>query len=189
MGHVPPSLDSINTTQVSSGILPHRLLFIALQLSVIPLKFSMITRRKNKSAHPGTPDMTPLQLLSAGLSHTPKSRRPSAKKLTKDQQIAALRDELRTAQELMSKAQVNPLTLAHHITTTLTATFVLQSRFDGNDTQDNPIQASPDAGGDTDPATDSDETYATVGAKRKARRAASLTPRCDSNHTTISFCV
>ena len=112
--------------------------------------------------------MTPLQLLSAGLSHVPKSHRPSAKKLTKDQQIAALRDELRTTQELMSKAQVNPLTLAHHITTTLTTTFVLQSCFDGNNAQDNPIQASPDAGGDTDPATDSDETYITVGAKHKA---------------------
>jgi len=57
--------------------------------------------------------MTPLQLLSAGLSHTPNAHRPSAKKLTKDQQIAALKDELHTAQELMSQAQVNPLADPH----------------------------------------------------------------------------
>jgi hypothetical protein len=40
--------------------------------------------------------MTPSQLSSAGLSRAPL-RRP--KKLTKDQQIAALKDELRAARE------------------------------------------------------------------------------------------
>ena len=40
--------------------------------------------------------------MSAGLSCTTNTRRPSTKKLTKDQQIAALKDELRTAQEVIS---------------------------------------------------------------------------------------
>jgi hypothetical protein len=71
----------------------------------------MNTRRKNKSAHPRVPDMTPSQLLSASLSRTPNTRRPSSKKLTKDQQIAALKDELRATQELISG--VSPLTSAH----------------------------------------------------------------------------
>ena len=66
----------------------------------------MNTRRKNKAAHPGIPDMTPSQLSSAGLSRTSNTRRPSNKKLTKDQQIAALRDELRAAQELISSVTI-----------------------------------------------------------------------------------
>ncbi|KAF9642383.1 hypothetical protein BDM02DRAFT_3133127 [Thelephora ganbajun] len=61
----------------------------------------MNTRQKNKSAHPGIPDMTPSQLTSAGLSHAQDAHRPSKKKLTKDQQIAALRDELRVTRELV----------------------------------------------------------------------------------------
>jgi len=61
---------------------------------------SMDTRRKNKSTHPGLPDMTPSQLSSAGLTRTPAPRR---KKATKDQQITALQDELRSIRELLSK--------------------------------------------------------------------------------------
>lgn len=38
--------------------------------------------------------MTPSQLASAGLSHTPNTHHPSNKKLTKDQQIAALKDKI-----------------------------------------------------------------------------------------------
>lgn len=86
----------INTAQLFSELQPH-LIFIPLSLSVIPSMSSMKTRAKNRSAHPGIPDMTPSQLASAGL---PNPRRASKKKLTKDQQIAALKDELRVAQEL-----------------------------------------------------------------------------------------
>ena len=46
--------------------------------------------------------MTPSQLSSAGLSRGPNARRLPNKKLTKDQQIAALKDELRVTQELIS---------------------------------------------------------------------------------------
>ena len=60
------------------------------------------TRAKNKSANPGAPDMTRSQLVSASLSHAVNPRRPPNKKLTKDQEIAALKDELRAAQELLS---------------------------------------------------------------------------------------
>ena len=61
----------------------------------------MVTRKKNQSTHPGVPDMTQLQLASAGLSHAQNVPRSSKKKPTKDQQIAALKKELRAAQELM----------------------------------------------------------------------------------------
>lgn len=59
----------------------------------------MNTRRKNKSAHPGIPDMTPSQLSSAGLSRTPAA---GGKKLTKNAQIVALQDEVRSLRELIS---------------------------------------------------------------------------------------
>ena len=62
----------------------------------------MNTRKKNKSRHPGIPDMTPSQLASAGLSRVQNTRRASAKKPTKDQQIATLQDELRAVRELIS---------------------------------------------------------------------------------------
>ena len=50
----------------------------------------------------------------------------------------------------------------HNILTTI---FIFQSHLN---TQDNQTQAALDAGGDTDPATDTEETYATPGTKRKA---------------------
>lgn len=87
--------------------LPQRpLIFIPLSIVFSPsiLTLSMITRKKNKTAHPGIPDMTPLQLASAGISH-PRTARRSSKKLTKDQQIAALRDKLRAAEELILNAR------------------------------------------------------------------------------------
>ena len=81
-------------------------LLIALTLSVALL---MNTRNKNKSAHPGIPDMTPSQLASANLSRGPNTRRPpNMKKPTKDQQIAALKDELRAAQKLTSSVTILP---------------------------------------------------------------------------------
>ena len=46
--------------------------------------------------------MTPSQLSSAGLSRTSTAHRPAKKKkLTKDQQIAALENELRSTRELI----------------------------------------------------------------------------------------
>ena len=61
----------------------------------------MNTRKKNKSAHPGIPDMSLSQLSSAGSSSASKARLPARKKLTKNQEIAALKDELHAAQESM----------------------------------------------------------------------------------------
>ena len=95
MDHVPLRREDINTVQ---GFLcpPNNLLFIAIALSATRF---MNTRAKNKSKHPGIPDMTPAQLASAGLSSTPAA---CSRKPTKDQQIAALKDELRTIRELIS---------------------------------------------------------------------------------------
>ena len=45
---------------------------------------------------------------------------------------------------------------------------VFQSRSDKHTTHGNPTQASLDADGDTDPATDVEEIQTTIGAKRKA---------------------
>ena len=118
--HVPSSSENINTARVCYRPSYHpQLLSIAHQLSATPSPPSMKTRKKNQTAHPGIPDMTPSQLLSAGLSRTSNTRRSSntssrssntssrssstsSKKLTKDQQIAALNDELRAIRELIS---------------------------------------------------------------------------------------
>lgn len=96
MDHVSSHRGHINTFQDFSYRLNNLLFIIIISLSA---SLSMNTRKKNKSKHPGVPDMTPSQLLSAGLSSTLATRR---KKPTKDQQIAALKDELRAVRELIS---------------------------------------------------------------------------------------
>ena len=55
----------------------------------------------------------------------------------------------------------------HHV---LTA-FDLQNHSNEHAAQDSQVEAPLDVGGDTDPATDVEETPATVGAKRKAGSA------------------
>lgn len=68
------------------------------------------TRRKNKSAHPGIPDMSPAQLLSAGLSRASTAPRPP-KKLTKPQEIAALKAEIQSLKELIAMVATSLLCL------------------------------------------------------------------------------
>ena len=104
--------------------------------------------------------MTPSQLLLARLSRTPNARRPSAKKLTKDQLIS--------------------LTSASTCCDVLMIPFVFQARFGEDNAHDDPTRASLDAGGDTDPATDPEESYATVGVKHKAGRSAGSATGCVS---------
>lgn len=89
-----PRPEDINTAQPCPQLPQYPLIFIYLLLSVALLKPPMNTRRKNKTKHPGAPDMTPSQLASAGLPHTPRMRRPLSKKKTKDQQLAAMREEM-----------------------------------------------------------------------------------------------
>ena len=84
--------------------LPIHILIIALSPSPSATpSVSMNTRRKNKSAHPGIPDMMPLQLASAGLPLVKPTRpKPTLKKLSmKDQKIADLEEELRAAQAII----------------------------------------------------------------------------------------
>ena len=50
----------------------------------------MNTRKKNKTVHPAAPDMTPGQLLAAGISKHRKQKKP-----TKAQQIATLKHQVR----------------------------------------------------------------------------------------------
>ena len=108
MDHVPSCREHINITQALLCY-PNLLLFIFVSLSVTP---SMNTRKKNKSKHPGIPDMTPSQLSSAGLSHAPATRRRGP---TKDQQITALKDELRDLRELISNVTRFTLSLVCNI--------------------------------------------------------------------------
>ena len=103
----------INTVQRCSGLPQFRLIFISPSLFHLSSSATssatppMNTRPKNKSKHPGFPDMTPSQRSSAGLSrtsqvHRSSPKKPSARKPTKDQQIAALESQLRTARELLT---------------------------------------------------------------------------------------
>ena len=99
MDHVP-FYQTHKYGPVFSGSPRYRLIFIALPLSAVLSTPSMVTRKKNKSAHPGLPDMTPSQRASAGLSHA-RGARSSNKKPTKDQQISALNDEVQELRELI----------------------------------------------------------------------------------------
>lgn len=105
--------------------------------------------------------MTPSQLALAGLSRGPTTGRLSKKKLTKDQQIAALKEELRAAQEHASVVTCS--VSFYFISVCLLRALVLQ-----NHSAVRGDQAPQDTGGDTDPATDVEETsIAVVGTKRK----------------------
>jgi len=99
MDHVP-FYQTHKYGPVFSGLPRYCLIFIALPLSAVLSTPSMVTRKKNKSAHPGLPDMTPSQRASAGLSRA-QGARSSNKKLTKDQQISALNDEVQELRELI----------------------------------------------------------------------------------------
>jgi hypothetical protein len=164
MDNTPSNRGHINTIQPFSVSPQHlHLLFIDISLSATPF---MNTRRKNKSAHPGKPVMTPSQLSSAGL---PVPRRP--KKLTKDQQIAALKDELRAAQE-----QVRNVFCFIVLLRRTHKSHCLQNHSNVYAAHDNKTEASFDAGGDTDPATDTDEIQI-IGTKRKSVGSARSTSR------------
>ena len=155
MEHVALSQGPINIIRAFWCYPNNPLVFITISLS--PL--FMTTRSKNKSTHPGLPDMTPSQLSSAGLSRTPAPRR---KKATKDQQIAALQDELRSIQELLSKV---PSFYLIYIHPTLTNPFVFQKNSDSRAVC---CDRAQDADGDTEPGTDVEAETATAGSKRKA---------------------
>jgi hypothetical protein len=110
MDHVSSHREHINIIQAFLCY-PSNLLFIVISLSATPF---MNTRKKNKSKHPGIPDMTPSQLSSSGLSRVPPAN--SKKGPTKDQQIAALKDQLKSLRELISNVSrlgSNP-PLKHH---------------------------------------------------------------------------
>ena len=163
----------------------HSPLFIAIAHSLIPLylllsltlsfhsHFSlhlyshpMKTRTRNKSKHPAAPIMTPSQLFAAGIS-TPHSKNPK-KKLTKDQRILALEEDLRLTRELL-----RTVTMFISLGPNLLTDFVQNnSPIAGGDVGMMP--QSPDHDGDTEPATDDDSSYIqTSSQKRKSRRPAS----------------
>ena len=104
--HVALYREPISTIHVFSCPSSNLSVFITIPPSLMPS-----TRRKNKSTHPGIPDMTLSQLTSAGLSCAPAPRR---KKLTKDQQIAALQDELRSIRELIANVTFHPICIPHN---------------------------------------------------------------------------
>ena len=154
MAHVVLSRQHINTTCELSYLSTSLFIFIP---SLSPILF-MDTRRKNKSAHPGVPDMTRSQLSSAGLPHPPA---PHHKKATKDQQIATLQDELGSIRELLSNVScLTPSKSLHRIT----HKFVFQTQSNSHAECTNQAQ---DVEVDTDPRTDLELQTAVVGTKRK----------------------
>lgn len=94
----------INTAYLSSKLPQRRPISISLPLSTtlsLPLSTTpsmpaVSTRSKNKTKHPGAPDMTPSQLASAGLSRPAKPVKMSMAK-----EIAALKAELHAAHEVI----------------------------------------------------------------------------------------
>lgn len=129
----------------------------------------MNTRKKNKSTHPGAPDMTPSQLARAGLSHAPGA---STKRQTKDQQIAALKEDLQAARDLITSivSRFSAVHLCFYLVTLILGH--RQNRSRSNTDRNDDMQESPDTGGDTEPATDTEEADAHVGTKRKAAQSA-----------------
>ena len=119
--HVPP-FQALKCGPPFSNLLWRPLVFIPPSVALSPsiLVLLMNTRKKNKSAHPGIPDMTPLQLASAQLASVdfPRTARRPSKKLTKDQQIAALNDELQALRELVLKVRYFVLHLSDLIALT-----------------------------------------------------------------------
>lgn len=165
------------TTSVFSLSRPHIFIFVSIALSpsVAPLTPSMMTRKKNKSAHPGVPDMTPAQLASANLPRTRTARCLPKKRATKDQQKTAFLDNgLQATQVRLSNAMC--------IVIFRVFTLLLTSRFPPNVSpgqladNDSP-QMLMDAGEETEPATDIEDSTASTGMKRKASRSAGSTSK------------
>ena len=170
----------INTAQISSELPQHPLVFIVLTLFATLPTLSMNTRQKNKTAHPGIPDMTPSQLALAGLpcttnAHHTNTSHTSNKKPMKNQQITALKDELRAAQELI--LNVTSLSLVFGSFYLYPSTF--QNGSSKHMVHNDRVQASLDVGGDTDPATDTEDDRTVVtGTKRKGGKSTSSATRC-----------
>jgi hypothetical protein len=57
---------------------------------------------------------------------------------------------------------------------------VFQNLLNSHATHEDQMQAALDAGGDTDPATDTEEAYAIAGTKRKAGGSSNSGSRCVS---------
>jgi hypothetical protein len=158
------SPQEINTTQ-QRPFFPHPhplFILVSALLLLLPLVAPLFTssssmpvsttRSKNKTACPGAPDMTPAQLVSAGLSSAPK------KKKTKAQEIAALQEQLRVAHELLSLVIQFSVTSPYSV-----ALICYQGQFVAHSKQ-----APEDTGGDTDVATDTEEPETTTaGTKRR----------------------
>ena len=123
----------------------------------------MKTCTRNKSKHPAAPIMTPSQLSTAGIS-TPNPK----KKLTKDQRILTLEEDLCLKRELLRTAAMF-ISLGPNLLTDFVQN---NSPIAGGDVATMP--QSPDHDGDTEPATDDDSSYTQASSKkRKPRRPAS----------------
>lgn len=77
-----------------------------------PSMAPLTTRSKNKTTHPGAPDMTPSQRSSAGL---PPAKKPA--KLSQAKELAALKAELRAAQEIILNVSAFALYFSYLILT------------------------------------------------------------------------
>ena len=155
-----------NTALFFSKLPQCRPISIHLPLPTTPPMAPPSTRSKNKTSHPGAPDMTPSQLASAGL---PRPTKPA--KLSMAKEIAALKAELRAAQEVIYVC--GPTLYFSYLIITLTFS---QSRSNEPSSHGDPVQDSLDTSGDTEPTTDVEET-SPVGTKRKKTGSARTTSK------------
>ena len=128
------------------------------------------TRAKNKSTHPAAPVMTPAQLAAAGISQPSKKPR---KKQTKDQIIAALEEDLRATRELLQTV-FRSFSIPFRQLMRLSQNRLVSVGNTGVTPE------SQDDGGDTELATDDDDSDYTFtsGRKRSAQRSASTGIKC-----------
>ena len=133
----------------------------------------MKTRLKNQSAHPAAPVMTPAQLKAAGIAK-PQTKQ-SQKKPTKDQQIAALKEDIRAMHDLL-QVVCTMFTFPYH-----------HSGFSRLSTQNCPASVrntsgmaqEPDNDCDTEVATenDDDDYLPVTGQKRISKKSVDIGPR------------
>jgi len=125
----------------------------------------MKTRTKNQTAHPAVPVMTPAQLSAAGISQS-QPKRP--KKQTKDQQIAALKEDLHAAQKML-QVVVAPLPLLPRL-----LMISPQDRPASTGSIGRTTSELPDHDGNTEMATEDEDDYTlTTGRKRVSQKPAS----------------
>jgi len=135
-----------------------------------PHLLSMKTCAKNKSKHPAAPVMTPAQLAAAGISQPQKCPR---RKQTKDQQIAALEEDLRTTRELLQAVSTSAIFVFFRV-----IDFFQSHPTPSQTAPSQMVLESPNEDDDTEPATEDDDYMFAGGRKRVSQKPAGAGKKC-----------